>query len=230
MEKNTNTIHQQKSKFGESLVVLSSFLALFIALCFAIGYSYLLGYFSGAGMLLGNKESEELTTYLGFATFLELFLEFLISIKEQFFNWSTFLILLAAPILGGLLAAVAKVFNALDFVESALTAFESFWFKVFKIMLGVIATFTLFIYPNSKGTSNAKNAIHEFLKDGCSSKDNGWNRCHQIYQNDKLLHEGYLVTKSGDQLVMFKKEAKRLEYLTLPKGAILTREFEPEEN
>ena len=212
------------SKIKDGLFIGISLIAVASVVFLSIGFPYSFGYSTSVGLLSGERNSEELLIFMGFVMFLELAKDFWSILIGPFKTWQFYL---------GLGSFMALLINLhVKKKDKVLSVVEDFSnSKALSIVFWGTLSFMVIIYfPLSsfeRGKTSGKEEIQNLLSNGCTPKNDGWNRCHQIYEGDVLVHEGYLITKSGTDAIMFKREESALEYIKLSSEAVLKRQYQP---
>lgn len=223
MEEEMRSHSTSSTKFQNFLVVITSIAALGSMSCFFVGYAFFQGILMGSGVLTGEDLGEELTILLGFIKLIDVFsatLDLFVNLDFKFDLFVNILIIVIVCFVVGLLLFNENVNVTLDKLPGRLKLYCN-------TLLVFGSAFLIISVSMNLGKITAKHNISDFLNHGCEPKDDGWNRCHQILLNNELIHEGFIILKSDQKIVMFKRLNHSIEYITLPQNAILTRKYTP---
>ena len=188
---------------------------------FILGYTYILGYFAGFGLLLGEEQSEELTVFIGFNMFFELLPEVWNQIIRSFSMWQVQLVLVSFILIMCVLV-ITKHRSAIEKMHKVTSSKLFTWLILIPSVL-----FLLPLTTNHIGKRVARDIQKDIIEMGCVARPDGWNRCHHIYLKDKLIKQGFVVYKVKEQIILFDGHKRMIEYITLPQNAILTRKYTP---
>lgn len=213
---------------NSSLATFAQIIAIGLIAMFALGVSASYGWRAGIGFTGDAITTKEDLAFLGFTHVVKLCFEYLLMLgKDVLKNVSDyFLFYLTA--LSSILVAVTitqteeQLTKAIDIIKEitiSKTSGQLFLILIFPLLM-------LFIYQS--GFDSAVKALKTFNNRGCQANKHGWNWCHKLVENDKVLIEGFLVHQSKNQISIYQKDTNELVSLVIPPTAKLVRQHSPE--